>query len=177
MKCFSNKNPKKEESLMISNVFLSILIDYTQYKIDKRNMGQATFYPNRVWAPELFLGAPESFFGPRELFVKPRKLFIIPRKFFVRPRKLFMNTFLPVPYFLVFAETQAKRKVPMRMIDWIKKLDGFLELNERNILEHAERSHMKWLWKLLIGNLKNIVKLRKKKPINWSLISIKSLGS
>ena len=23
------------------------------------------------------------------------------------------------------------------MIDWIKKLDGFLELNERNILEHA----------------------------------------
>ncbi len=23
------------------------------------------------------------------------------------------------------------------MVDWIKKLDGFLELNERNILEHA----------------------------------------
>jgi hypothetical protein len=39
--------------------------------------------------------------------------------------------------YLVFAETQAKRKIPMRMIDWIKKLDGFLELNERNILEHA----------------------------------------
>jgi len=42
-----------------------------------------------------------------------------------------------VEQYLVFAETQAKRKIPMRMIDWIKKLDGFLELNERNILEHA----------------------------------------
>jgi hypothetical protein len=42
-----------------------------------------------------------------------------------------------VEQYLVFAETQAKQKIPMRMIDWIKKLDGFLELNERNILEHA----------------------------------------
>ena len=25
----------------------------------------------------------------------------------------------------------------MRMVDWIKKLDGFLELNDRNILEYA----------------------------------------
>jgi hypothetical protein len=42
-----------------------------------------------------------------------------------------------VEQYLVFAETQAKRKISMRMIDWINKLDGFLELNERNILEHA----------------------------------------
>ncbi len=42
-----------------------------------------------------------------------------------------------VEQYLVFAETQAKRKIPMRMVDWIKKLDGFLELNDRNILEHA----------------------------------------
>jgi hypothetical protein len=42
-----------------------------------------------------------------------------------------------VEQYLVFAETQAKQKIPMRMIDWIKKLDGFLKLNERNILEHV----------------------------------------
>jgi len=42
-----------------------------------------------------------------------------------------------VEQYLVFAETQAKRKIPMRMVDWIKKLDGFLELNDRNILDHA----------------------------------------
>ena len=35
----SNKNPKSEESPSISNVFLSILIDYTQYKIDASDNG------------------------------------------------------------------------------------------------------------------------------------------
>jgi hypothetical protein len=42
-----------------------------------------------------------------------------------------------VEQYLVFAEAQAKRKIPMRMADWIKKLDGFMELNDRNILEHT----------------------------------------
>ena len=29
------------------------------------------------------------------------------------------------------------RRVPMTMQDWIKKLDGFLGLNDREILSHA----------------------------------------
>ena len=29
------------------------------------------------------------------------------------------------------------RKVPMYMKDWIKKLDNFLQVNERNILTHT----------------------------------------
>ena len=29
------------------------------------------------------------------------------------------------------------RRIPMVMQDWIKKLDGFLTLNDRNILNHA----------------------------------------
>jgi len=40
-----------------------------------------------------------------------------------------------VEQYLVFAETQAKRKIPMRMIDWIIKLEGFLNLNDREILK------------------------------------------
>ena len=39
--------------------------------------------------------------------------------------------------YLIFAEGQAIRRIPMHMIGWIKKLDGFLSLNERDILEHA----------------------------------------
>ncbi|MDL1964831.1 MAG: virulence RhuM family protein, partial [Deltaproteobacteria bacterium] len=35
------------------------------------------------------------------------------------------------------AEGQAMRRIPMYMKDWITKLDGFLSLNDRNILEHA----------------------------------------
>jgi hypothetical protein len=42
-----------------------------------------------------------------------------------------------VEQYLVFAEGQAMRRIPMHMVDWITKLDGFLSLNDRNILEHA----------------------------------------
>lgn len=42
-----------------------------------------------------------------------------------------------VEQYLIFAEGQAMRRIPMYMKDWIKKLDGFLNLNERNILLHA----------------------------------------
>jgi hypothetical protein len=42
-----------------------------------------------------------------------------------------------VEQYLVFAEGQAMRRIPMHMTDWIAKLDGFLTLNDRNILDHA----------------------------------------
>src|SRR4030066_1964731 len=42
-----------------------------------------------------------------------------------------------VEQYLVFAEGQAIRRIPMHMKDWIQKLDGFLSLNDREILEHA----------------------------------------
>lgn len=44
-----------------------------------------------------------------------------------------------VEQYLVFAEGQAKRRIPMYMNDWITKLNGFLTLNDREILEHAGR--------------------------------------
>lgn len=42
-----------------------------------------------------------------------------------------------VEQYLVFAEGQAMRRIPMSMADWLKKLDGFLTLNDREILIHA----------------------------------------
>lgn len=42
-----------------------------------------------------------------------------------------------VEQYLVFAEGQAMRRIPMHMRNWIEKLDGFLQLNDRNILLHA----------------------------------------
>ena len=42
-----------------------------------------------------------------------------------------------VEQYLVFAEGQAMRRQAMYMGDWIKKLDGFLSLNDRKILDHA----------------------------------------
>ncbi len=42
-----------------------------------------------------------------------------------------------VEQYLVFAEGQAMRRIPMTMDDWIEKLHGFLQLNDRNVLTHA----------------------------------------
>jgi hypothetical protein len=42
-----------------------------------------------------------------------------------------------VEQYLVFAEGQAMRHVPMKMRDWIAKLHAFLTINDRNILTHT----------------------------------------
>jgi hypothetical protein len=42
-----------------------------------------------------------------------------------------------VEEYLLFAEGQAMRRVPMDMRDWITKLHAFLTVNDRNILTHA----------------------------------------
>ena len=42
-----------------------------------------------------------------------------------------------VEQYLIFAQGQAMRRVPMHMSDWIKKLDSFMTLNDRDILMHA----------------------------------------
>lgn len=44
---------------------------------------------------------------------------------------------LIVDQYLSFAELQAKQRKPMYMKDWIAKLDGFLQLNDRDILQGA----------------------------------------
>ncbi len=42
-----------------------------------------------------------------------------------------------VEQYLIFAEGQAMRRIPMHMSDWITKLDAFLNINDREILTHA----------------------------------------
>ncbi|MDQ7037546.1 MAG: RhuM family protein, partial [Anaerolineae bacterium] len=41
---------------------------------------------------------------------------------------------LLVEQFLVFAELQSVEKRPMYMADWVKKLDGFIALNDKEVL-------------------------------------------
>lgn len=42
-----------------------------------------------------------------------------------------------VEQYLIFAQGQAQRRIPMYMNDWIEKLNGFLTLNDREILNYA----------------------------------------
>lgn len=37
---------------------------------------------------------------------------------------------------MIFAQGQAMRRIPMHMKDWVEKLNGFLSLNDREILNY-----------------------------------------
>ena len=69
---------------------------------------------------------------------KPRKEdAVIAKNYLGEPELAALNNL--VEQYLVFADGQAMRRMPMRMGDWVAKLDGFLRLNERDILTHAGR--------------------------------------
>ena len=42
-----------------------------------------------------------------------------------------------VNMYLDYAENQAARQIPMKMVDWISKLDGFLQFNNYSVLKNA----------------------------------------
>ena len=42
-----------------------------------------------------------------------------------------------VSMYLDYAENQAVRQIPMKMTDWVQKLDAFLKFNEYDILANA----------------------------------------
>jgi hypothetical protein len=44
---------------------------------------------------------------------------------------------LLVEQYLAFAETMAQQRTPMYMQDWINRLDSILQLNGRELLNHA----------------------------------------
>ena len=69
---------------------------------------------------------------------KPRKQDVTIAKNYLNEEELSALNNL-VEQYLVFAEGQAMRRIPMTMQQWIEKLDGFLKLNDRVILDHAGR--------------------------------------
>jgi hypothetical protein len=62
---------------------------------------------------------------------------VIAKNYLTEPELAALNNL--VEQYLIFAQGQAMRRIPMHMADWIKKLDAFLTLNERDILTHAGR--------------------------------------
>jgi hypothetical protein len=67
---------------------------------------------------------------------KPTKEEVVIAKNYLTEQELSQLNNL-VEQYLVFAEGQAMRRVPMYMKDWIEKLHGFLTINDRNILRDA----------------------------------------
>jgi len=48
-----------------------------------------------------------------------------------------------VSMYLDFAENMASRNKAMKMVDWVKKLDSFLDFNEYDVLTHKGKTSMK----------------------------------
>jgi len=72
---------------------------------------------------------------------KPTKKEVVIAKNYLNEQELLVLNNL-VEQYLVFAEGQAMQRVPMYMKDWIDKLHGFLQINNKNILKDAgEVSH------------------------------------
>ena len=67
---------------------------------------------------------------------KVRKSDVVIAKNYLKEEELRVLNNL-VEQYLVFAEGQAMRRIPMYMKDWIDKLNGFISLNDRDILEDA----------------------------------------
>lgn len=67
---------------------------------------------------------------------KPRKQEVgIAKNYLNETEILSLNNL--VEQYLIFAEGQAMRRIPMMMKDWIEKLNGFLKLNDRDILTNS----------------------------------------
>ncbi|MDA3843850.1 MAG: virulence RhuM family protein [Candidatus Kapabacteria bacterium] len=67
---------------------------------------------------------------------KPRKQDISIAKNYLSEEELSALNNL-VEQYLIFAQGQAMRRVPMNMKDWSKKLDAFMSINDRDILNHV----------------------------------------
>lgn len=67
---------------------------------------------------------------------KPTKEEVLIAKNYMNEQELLALNNL-VEQYLIFAEGQAMQRIPMTMDDWIKKLHGFLTINDRDILKDA----------------------------------------
>ncbi|HEX3073767.1 MAG TPA: RhuM family protein, partial [Ignavibacteriales bacterium] len=56
-----------------------------------------------------------------------------------------------VTMYLDYAQDQAERKIPMKMSEWIEKLDGFLKFNEYEILGDPGKISHETASKMAIG--------------------------
>ena len=90
-------------------------IVYTRADAEKENMGLTNWRGQRIRKPDVTIA--KNYLNKVELQA--------------------LNDL--VEQYLLFAQTQARRRIAMTMQDWIDKIHGFLTLNERTILLDAGR--------------------------------------
>ncbi|KKP33046.1 MAG: hydroxyacid dehydrogenase [Candidatus Staskawiczbacteria bacterium RIFOXYB1_FULL_32_11] len=117
-------DPTDEKSIL----FFKTVQNKVHYAISGQTA--AEIVANRVDSKKLNLGLT-NFRGN-----KPTKEEIIIAKNYLTEHELLVLNNL-IEQYLVFAEGQAMQRIPMYMKDWIDKLHGFLQINNKNILQDA----------------------------------------
>jgi len=117
-----------------------------QVKIDVRLEDGTVWLTQKLMADLFQVTVPtinehiKNIFNERELSPDATiRKFRIVQKEWQRNVTRMVDFYNMVEQYLIFAEGQAMRRTPMHMADWIKKLDAFLTVNEREILTHAGR--------------------------------------
>jgi hypothetical protein len=117
-------DPTDEKSIL----FFKTVQNKVHYAISGQTA--AEIVANRVDSKKLNLGLT-NFRGN-----KPTKEEIVIAKNYLTEHELLVLNNL-IEQYLVFAEGQAMQRIPMYMKDWTGKLHGFLQINNKNILQDA----------------------------------------
>ncbi len=82
-----------------------------------------------------------------------------------------------VEQYLVFATEQARRRVPMTMLDWIEKLNGFLTINDRNILQDAGRVSHELMKEIAEKKFDEYKQIEAKQDVDFDEVALKAIES
>jgi hypothetical protein len=108
--------------------------------------------------------------------VKPTKEEVIIAKNYLSEQELLQLNNL-VEQYLIFAQGQAMRRVPMHMKDWIEKLHGFLTINDRNILKDAGKISHELMKEIAEKKFEEYKQIETKLGIDFDEAALKAIAS
>ncbi|MFA6294796.1 MAG: virulence RhuM family protein [Candidatus Paceibacterota bacterium] len=82
-----------------------------------------------------------------------------------------------VEQYLIFATEQARRRIPMTMKNWIEKLDGFLKLNGRDILQSAGRISHELMKEIAEKKFDEYKQIEAKQDVDFDEVALKAIES
>ncbi len=107
---------------------------------------------------------------------KPTKEEVVIAKNYLKEHELLALNNL-VEQYLVFAEGQAMQRIPMHMKNWIEKLHGFLQINNRNILQDAGKVSHELAAEIAEKNYDEYKKIEATKDTGFDEVALRALAS
>ncbi len=103
---------------------------------------------------------------------KPTKEEVVVAKNYLNEQELIQLNNL-VEQYLIFAEGQAMRRIPMHMKDWIEKLHGFLSINDRNILKDAGKISHELMKELAEKKFEEYKQIEARQDVDFDEVALK----